>query len=194
VNNLAAYEDAVKFHGHTCPGLAIGYRVAAAAMREIAEDKSEDEEIVVIAENRSCSFDAIQLVCGCTFGKGNIILRDYGKHAYTFFNRNSGNSLRIYIDPYNIDGVDGNRFLSLRAKKDATETEIKERQHIKKSWIEKILTVDEEKIMKFGPAIQTLPDKAMILGSVECHECHEKVMSSMIRRIDGRGNLCLGCV
>ena len=49
---------AVEFHGHLCPGLAIGYRVA----RYVKEHypRSEDEELVCIAENNSCSVDAIQ--------------------------------------------------------------------------------------------------------------------------------------
>ncbi len=30
------------------------------------------------------------MITGCTFGKGNFIYRDYGKTAFTFFNRDTG--------------------------------------------------------------------------------------------------------
>ena len=67
---------AAEFHGHVCPGLAIGYRVAKYAKNYF--DKSEDEELVAIVENKSCSIDAIQFLLSCTFGKGNLIFKDYG--------------------------------------------------------------------------------------------------------------------
>ena len=64
-------------------------------MVELGVGRPEDEELVAIVENDSCSVDAIQYVTGCTMGKGNLIFRDYGKHAYTFFNRNTGKGIRI---------------------------------------------------------------------------------------------------
>ena len=78
--------DAIQFHGHLCPGLALGYRVAKAALRELGADRPHDEELVAIVENDSCAADAVQYITGCTFGKGNLIFSDFGKHVYTFFN------------------------------------------------------------------------------------------------------------
>ena len=74
------FDDAVKFHGHACPGLAIGYRVANLALKELG-GRARDEELVAIVENNSCAVDAIQLICGCTFGKGNLIFKDFGKQV-----------------------------------------------------------------------------------------------------------------
>jgi len=41
------YEDLIAFHGHGCPGLAIGYRMSQAALASLAESRAADEEIVV---------------------------------------------------------------------------------------------------------------------------------------------------
>ena len=49
-----------------------------------------DEEIVAVVETEMCAVDAIQALTGCTFGKGNLIHRDWGKNAYTFFRRSDG--------------------------------------------------------------------------------------------------------
>jgi formylmethanofuran dehydrogenase subunit E len=92
---MVLWEDAVKFHGHECGGLAWGYKVATFALEKLNFDRSSDEELVAIVENDSCAVDAIQVVTGCTFGKGNLIFKDYGKHVYTFFNRNTGAGIRI---------------------------------------------------------------------------------------------------
>jgi formylmethanofuran dehydrogenase subunit E len=40
------YEEIVHFHGHECPGLAIGYRMATAAM-EFHESFRAAEELVL---------------------------------------------------------------------------------------------------------------------------------------------------
>jgi len=43
--------DAIQFHGHLCPGLALGFRVAKAALRELKADRPRDEELAAIVEN-----------------------------------------------------------------------------------------------------------------------------------------------
>ena len=72
-----SFDDAIAFHGHACPGLAMGYRVAVAAMARLCANRSEDEDLVTVVENDACSVDAVQLICGCTFGKGNLIFQDH---------------------------------------------------------------------------------------------------------------------
>src|ERR1700690_3376478 len=94
---MKTYDDIIDFHGHSCPGLAIGYRVSLGALKELVE-RSGDEEIVAIVENNSCAVDAVQVMIGCTVGKGNLIFKDYGKQVYTFIRRPSGKSIRISVN------------------------------------------------------------------------------------------------
>src|SRR3712207_1131574 len=91
-------EDIVRFHGHMCPGLAMGIRAAEAALREVGPHSS-DEEVVTLTETAMCAVDAIQYLTGCTFGKGNLIHLDYGKNAYTFIRRSDGKAVRISTRP-----------------------------------------------------------------------------------------------
>ena len=60
--------ETIQFHGHLCAGLALGYRVAKAPLRELKADRPQDEELVAIVENDSCAVDAIQFITGATFG------------------------------------------------------------------------------------------------------------------------------
>ncbi|HOY64875.1 MAG TPA: formylmethanofuran dehydrogenase subunit E family protein, partial [bacterium] len=69
------YERVVEFHGHSCIGSALGYRVALKALEWLKANRAEDEEIVCVVENNSCAVDAIQAITGCTFGKGNLIFK-----------------------------------------------------------------------------------------------------------------------
>ena len=89
-----AVEEVVRFHGHQCPGLAIGIQAGRLALREIGSH-SPDEEVVAVVETDMCAVDGIQYLTGCTFGKGNLIHRNWGKNAYTFFRRSDGRAVRI---------------------------------------------------------------------------------------------------
>jgi len=91
------YEEIVQFHGHECPGLAIGYKMATAAMESLESLRAEDEELVAIVENDACGVDALQCVSGCTFGKGNLLFRDYGKQAYTIYHRSTRSGVRVHF-------------------------------------------------------------------------------------------------
>lgn len=93
------YDDAVAFHGHSCGGLALGF-VAALYARDLLDlDYSEDEEVVVIAETDSCTVDSIQTILGTTAGKGNLFVNNWGKTAFSFYNRTNGKSVRLIMRP-----------------------------------------------------------------------------------------------
>ena len=85
---MATYDEIVKFHGHECTGLAIGYRMASVGLKAIESARSENEEIVSIVANDACGVGALQCVTGCTFGKGNLNFRNYGKAVRVVFNFN----------------------------------------------------------------------------------------------------------
>ena len=91
------FQDCVRFHGHLCPGLAIGYAAVKAGIGVLEVSRSEDEEIVAIVENDSCAVDAVQVLLGCTFGKGNLVFRDWGKQVFTFFERRTGRAVRVSL-------------------------------------------------------------------------------------------------
>ena len=73
------WEKAIAFHGHACPGLAIGVRAATEAIKRLNLSFSEDEEVVCVTENDACGVDGIQAILSCTAGKGNLKFRDTGK-------------------------------------------------------------------------------------------------------------------
>lgn len=84
MKDLANWEKVVEFHGHECPGLAIGVRAVEAAKAKMGISFSKDEEIVCVTENDACGVDAVQVLAGCSFGKGNLVYRGTGKQAFTF--------------------------------------------------------------------------------------------------------------
>ena len=66
------WADCAEFHGHECGGLTIGYKAALYAIKLLNIGCAEDEEVVCISENDACGVDAIQVMLGCSAGKGNL--------------------------------------------------------------------------------------------------------------------------
>ncbi len=184
------WEKAVEFHGHSCPGLAIGYRVAQVALDELGETRSPDEELVAVVENDACGVDAVMFLTGCTLGKGNLIYRDYGKQVYTFGSRSSNKALRISVNSDNLRRHDPD-FEKLRGKVfggTATTEERKQYQELQAARIEQILNMPREEFCKAEIIDFQLPPKARIFKSVKCSQCGEYVMEARARVKDG--NIC----
>lgn len=99
--DLAYWEKAATFHGHKCPGLAMGFKAVEGAVELLGLDPSNlpavDEEIVCVTENDACGVDAVQAILGCTYGKSNLIERLRGKMAFSFFSRTIGKRARLVL-------------------------------------------------------------------------------------------------
>ena len=93
-----SWQRCAEFHGHVCGGLAIGYQAARYAAELLNIGFSKDEEIVCIAENDACGVDAIQVMLGCSVGKGNLLFHMRGKQAFSFYDRTSGKSVRLVLN------------------------------------------------------------------------------------------------
>ena len=52
-----------------------------------------------ITENDACGVDAIQVILGCTAGKGNLIFDLQGKMAFSFYRRDTGKAVRLVLRP-----------------------------------------------------------------------------------------------
>lgn len=191
---MKTFEDVVAFHGHACPGLALGYRVGSIAVKELnLSDISSDEEVVAIVENDSCAVDAIQVMTGCTFGKGNLIFKDYGKQVYTFAKRPSGDSIRISIDFNPPEESEEEKALWKRYMNgDRSEEVIKAVHSRKAKKIRAILDAPDDELMKVTRQNIQLPEEARIYPSIRCEICGEKVAEPKARIKDGK-IVCIPC-
>lgn len=181
----------IDFHGHLCPGLAYGYRAAQKALETFGE-RSADEEIVAIVENDSCSVDAIQVMTGCSFGKGNLIFQDYGKQVYTFFKRSTGQGIRISVDYTYDESPEEQAVWRQFTAGDRSPEVVRNIQELKTRKVRDILAAGDERVLKVDAVEIAPPPKARIFASLRCDRCGEKVMESRVREVDGK-KLCIPC-
>ena len=165
--NKALWEKAVAFHGHECPGLALGVRLCEYVQEKLGIGVSADEQLVCIAETDSCPVDAVQAILSCTTGKGNLLYRPTGKTAYNFYSRTSGTSVRVV------------------ARRNQTPLSREERiRPIQEAPLEELFTTTEVKY--------PLPETARIFKTLTCELCGEGMAEHMAHLQDGKV-VCLHC-
>jgi formylmethanofuran dehydrogenase subunit E len=185
-------EKAVAFHGHWCPGLALGLRAAELALNEVGH--AGDEDIVAVVETDMCAVDAIQFLTGCTFGKGNLLYLDHGKAAFSFYRRKDGKAVRVLARP----GAYGDlrREMEPLHKKmlagELSEEEQQRLQEIRGRICDAIMQAPLEELFTLTPVTRPAPPKARILKSLTCDACGEATMETRTRRFDEK-ILCIPC-
>lgn len=189
------FKKCLDFHGHLCPGLALGYQAAQAGMQWLAVQRAEDEEVVAIVETDACCADAVQVITGCTFGKGNFIYRDYGKIAFTFFNRETGKGVRIARTAEKEASVspEHRNLLDKIRQETATEAEREQFGRMHEEASKRILDKQPEELFTIAEVIVPLPEKARIEPSGNCDRCKEPVMGSKLEHVEGQ-RVCRGCL
>lgn len=185
-------DKTIAFHGHSCPGLFIGIRAAELALQRLGH--TEKEDLVAVVETDMCGVDAIQFLTGCTFGKGNLIHKDYGKMAFSFYDRNKNMGFRALLRP-DISGDLGSELQRLMKKVEegtANEEEHARLHRLRRDLQERYMTADLEEMFIVTEPSFPVPRPARILQSLRCEACGEMTMESRTRRFGGK-TLCLSC-
>lgn len=93
------WELVIDFHGHTCPGIALGYRIAQLALREMGIRPTPNSECLVKAYTLSCAVDAIQVLNRATLGRRALIIEESHQHVYQFHFTGTEEILQFTIGP-----------------------------------------------------------------------------------------------
>ena len=164
---MKTWNDCVAFHGHACGGLTIGYKASLYALDLLGLEFSEDEQVVCITENDACGVDAIQVMLGCSIGKGNLLFHIRGKQAYSFYNRKNGKSVRLVLKPMPGGMTKEESFAYYQGCEPEEMFEVKETSIC-------------------------LPEKARLFDSYVCDCCGETTGANWIR-LAGDKKLCMDC-
>ena len=164
---MKTWNDCVAFHGHECGGLTIGYKASLYAIELLKLEFSADEQVVCISENDACGVDAIQVMLGCSLGKGNLLFHMRGKSAYSFYNRKTGQSVRLVLKPTPTGMTKEESFAYMQAQAPKDLFEVKQ------------TTI-------------AVPEKARLFTSFVCDCCGETTGANWIR-LSGDQKLCLYC-
>lgn len=167
MNNIhEAYKEAGRLHGHYCPGLAFGVRAGFIAAEYLGVDTADNKNLYCIYEKPACYVDGVQWTFGTTAGKGNLIYHPAGKAAFSFYDAESGKSLRMVLKKI-------------------------DRQLNKEELIEFILTGPADEIFSMGRPNLPCPEKNASPYGI-CQSCGEETEDDKLVLVNGK-KLCIDC-
>ncbi len=184
----------VEFHGHLCPGLALGIRAAEVARNEVGVN-SQETPVVAVVETDLCPADAIQYLTGCTFGNGNLIHLDHGKNAFTFIRLRDNRAVRVVVRPDAFGPADP-EFSALFERVRSGQASAEERarfQEIQRRRAQAILGAPLERLFCVEPAEPRVPRRTRPMRWVVCAGCGEPTLESHTEEREG-GRYCRPCL
>lgn len=184
---------AVSFHGHLCAGLTIGVRAARIALRELGPNEA-GSALYAIVETAMCPTDAIQVLTGCTFGRGTLLHLDHGKSVFTFVRRADGYALRLAArsEGWPPDHPE-RQLLQQQIQAGTAGPEVYARhQALLDERALALLEVPEAQLFDLRAVVPPLLAAPRPLTQARCAACGEPVLASHMRR-SGDRDLCAPC-
>ncbi|RJX21062.1 MAG: formylmethanofuran dehydrogenase [Desulforudis sp.] len=187
------WEKTLEFHGHVCPGLVIGFRAAEVGLRELRVDSVGAADLVAVVENHACGVDAVQVVTGCTAGKGNLELRDHGKHVYSFIQRDTGDSVRVVVRFEALGFTAELEQLREAYLKEPSSENERALTRKREAIADRLMEMPEDELLAITRPRIEMPARPRVLATLCCNRCGEGVMESRARLAKGQV-VCLPCL
>jgi formylmethanofuran dehydrogenase subunit E len=196
VNPKEFLEAGQKFHGHKCPAMPLGLRVGAAAMSRLGVERATDGQLVALVELGEdhcahCFADEIQMITGCTYGKGNIQQLNYGKWGVTLIDRASGHAVRVVPKAEAMLANKRSDFFTKYREKGIPASQVP--AQVVEPLIEKVMSAPDEMLMNIGkPFDHPLPKKVESFVGFVCDLCGEVTVEGYGRPL-GDKKMCIPC-
>jgi formylmethanofuran dehydrogenase subunit E len=185
-----------QLHGHKCPAMPLGLRAGAAAMNALAVARAKDKDLFAVVELGDdhcahCFADGVQMITGCTFGKGNIRKAGYGKFGVTLVERATGRSVRVVPLAKAQMGMKQTKFFQEYRMKRVPASKVPE--DVVDPLIQQVMNAPEEQLLSVGPEFKTeVEKKTESFGTTVCAVCGEMVVNEYLRP-SAAGKVCIPC-
>ena len=190
------FEAGLALHGHKCPAMPLGLRAGQAAMNRLGVGRAQDKTLLALLELGDhhcahCFGDGVQMITGCTYGKGNLRQLGYGKFGLTLVDRETGRAVRAvpkaeaqmqtkqtpFFQEYRMKGVPPSQVPS----------------EVVTPLIEMVLNAPEEDLFTVSEVFEyeesSVPET---FDSVVCDLCGEMVVEPYARVVGDR-KVCIPC-
>jgi formylmethanofuran dehydrogenase subunit E len=189
-------ESGLMFHGHKCLAMPLGLRMGAAAMNALGVARAEDGQLLALVElgDQHCSHclaDGIQMITGCTFGKGNIKQLSYGKFGLTLVDCATRRAVRVAPRAEAQNAMKQTPFFTEYRVKGIPASQVPD--EVVEPLIQNVLNAPQEKVMVVGEEFRFDVSKSSeTLASFECERCGENVVEKY-GRVIGQQKVCIPC-
>jgi len=185
-----------EFHGHKCPAMPLGLRVGAAAMNKLGVERAKDSQLLALVEIgddhcATCFADGIQMITGCTFGKGNIKKLHYGKWGVTLVDTATGRAVRVSPKAEAMLANKRTEFFSEYREKGIPASQVPD--ELVEPLVKKVMGAPDEMLLDIGEVFHyELEKKPHSFSSFACEMCGEMVVEGYGRPL-GDKKVCQPC-
>lgn len=185
-----------KFHGHVCPAMPNGLRVGAAAMNKLGVERTGDSflhAILELGDNHcaTCFADGVQMITGCTLGKGNIEKTNKGKWGLTLIDKKTNRAVRVVPKAEGMMQTKNTPFFKNYREKGVPPTEVP--LDVVQPLVDMVMSVPDDQLLNISDVFeyQWVAPKHTF-DSFVCEECGEMVVTKYGRVKDGKC-VCQDC-
>jgi len=189
-------EFALRFHGHKCPAMPLGLRAAETAMNKLGVERTGAKDLLALVELGDdhcahCFADGIQVLTGCTFGKGNIRQLGCGKFGLTLVDQKTGRAVRVVPRAEVQLKTQQTDFFQQYRMKGVPPTAVPD--EVVQPLIDKVMATPAEELFLIGDAEPyAVEKKPESFASFVCEECGELVVEEYGRVKAGK-KVCIPC-
>jgi formylmethanofuran dehydrogenase subunit E len=190
------YEHGLVLHGHKCPAMPMGLRVGAAAMNALGVQRASDGQLMALVELgehhcATCYGDGVQMITGCTFGKGNITRLHYGKWGLTLVEVATGRAVRVTPRAEAMAANKATAFFTEYREKGVPASQVP--PEVVEPLVAQVLGAPQEALLSVGeifdrPVVRPVDSFA----SLVCDACGEMVVEGYARLV-GEQRVCIPC-
>jgi len=190
------YEAGLVLHGHKCPAMPMGLRVGAAAMNALGVERAKDGQLLALLDLgedhcATCFADGVQMITGCTFGKGNIKKQHFGKWGLTLVEVATGRAVRATPKAEAMLANKQSTFFKDYREKGVPASKVP--AEVVEPLVERVMGAPDEKLLSVGEVFQhALAPHPHSFASLVCDGCGEMVVEGYAR-IVGDKKVCQPC-
>ncbi len=142
MTDIPDFDMIAKAHGHTCPGIALGYKIAVVA----AKWSGTETNISVLSHSTRCPLDALKQTFNLRTHPERLIVEDTNTVSFVL---EKPDGSKLLIDEIPGTKLTSDELHTLKGKisaKTATEEEIKRHTEIQNELLQVMLNTPDEKL------------------------------------------------
>ena len=190
------FDLGMALHGHKCPAMPMGLRVGAAAMNALGVERAPDGQLLALVELgedhcATCFADGIQVITGCTFGKGNIKKLNFGKWGVTLVEVATGRAVRVTPTAQAMLISKQSSFMQDYRAKGVPASKVP--PEVVQPLVERVMGAADEQILSVGDVFHyDVPHHPHSFSGLVCEECGEMVVEGYASLVNGK-KVCIPC-
>ncbi|PIO97648.1 FmdE family protein [Pleomorphomonas carboxyditropha] len=196
INASDYLEPGLILHGHKCPAMPMGLRGGAAALNALGVERAKDGQLLALVELgedhcATCFVDGVQMITGCTYGKGNIKKLHYGKWGVTLVDVASGRAVRVTPKGEAMLANKQTSFFKDYREKGIPASKVP--PEVVQPLLDRVLGAPDDMLLTVGEIFDYKVDQHKhSFASFICEGCGEMVVEGYARIADGK-RVCIPC-